>query len=524
MKMQLTTQSRGEITAQVYSANGKIKQEISKSNLLTNRRAGSGFFFDTLVASACYLNTGATNPRVEPDAGTTFTKVNNLITRGGSAWDCSILREGDQIKLSDDSRVVVESVIDADSFTTYDVFFSPESFAAQSGVVYLTRESESSSDNQPFGLRYNVADDVETIVSVEDRDTWSGQNEFQINFPPAGEAGVVNFFGVTGTCRVFLPTPLVLEAEDFVIITYRVFVNSDTGGPVQHFPDYNAAGWPHRYNITSMSSDGSNILMTVDDDHHYEAGDTLLVQNSTPTQIPLTNITSNGSTITIDSVGHGFSVGQDIGIVGTNNYDGDYNVSSVIDSDSFTVASGLNVAAETSGFVHDATPDSFYNEEFVVSSIPAPNQIELVSTLNESTTNNGVVSVPNTGFTFTDVTENGFYRSQITRPVNFQISSTQIYDPLVAFPPSSSFGSSSSLGINQISLLPQENLTGGEDLATRQGVSFFATRDYGRLRQFRFFASTTDVGFLITFDHIQTKKDFYALNLFFSQAHLQELN
>lgn len=530
MDINLTTISRGEITAKVFSNSGELKQEITKNNLLTNGRANSGFFFNSVTASACFLAEGSVNPRVEPDAGTVFTKSNNLITRGGSTWDCSILRSGDQIKFADGSRVVVDEAIDSDSFNTFELFFSPESFAPQSGVVYLTRETESTNttvgNGTLFGSQYAVAQSAETIVSTDDRDNWSAHNEFEILFNPTGEAGVVNFFGITNVCRVFLPTPLVLEPTDFVRITYRVFVNSATGTPVQQSPDFNAAGWPHQYNVSTMSSDGSNILMTIDDDHHYEVGDTLLIQNATPTQIPLTSVSSNGVTITVVSAGHNFSAGQNMSILATNNYDGNYTVDSVVDTDTFTITSGVDVATETSGFVHDSTPANYYNQEFEVSSIPAPNQVELTSTLDEPTTNNGVVSVPDTGFTFTDASSLGFHRTSLSFPNDSRsgYSSTERYDSTTPF--GGLVSPEFTARNTNISLPIRQDLTGGQDLVFRLQMSFLATRDYGRIKQFFITDSasfTTMNDFYLTFDHIQTKKDLYSLNLNVELAHLQEL-
>jgi len=528
MNMNMTTESRGEITARVFSADGKLKQEITKSNLLTNGRSSSGYFFTSITASSAYLNTGATNPRIEPDAGTTFTKVNNTVTRGGSTWDCSILRSGDQLKMADGSRIVVDTVVNDGEFTTDEVFFSPTTFAAQTGIVFLTRSSESSVVNgTTFGTQYGTADSVETIVSINNPETWSGQNEFEILFNPQGVAGTVNMFGVTNTCRVFLPTPLVLEATDFVRITYRVFINSNGNGPVQSFPDYNATGWPHTYNVSTMSSDGSNIAMTVDGDHHYEVGDTLLIQEATPTQIPIGNISSDGTTISVNSESHFFSVGQNMTILGTNNYDGNYTVTSVVDGDNFTITSALNVADETSGFVHDSTPANYYNQEFVVSSIPSANQIELTSTLNEPVTNNGRVSVPNTGFTFTDANTNAnsAYHTRLFASIdtNFSgFSSTEIHDKSIPF---TRTGQQEFTGSSLTNLTALSTINSIDQLSNNIGISFLATRDYGRIKQilFNLSFSSPSIGFYITFDHIQTKKDLYSLSLNVGIAHLQEL-
>ena len=329
-------------------------------------------------------------------------------------------------------------------------------------------------------------------------------------------------FSIAGVCRVFLPSPLVLLATDFVMITYRVFINSGLSSPVQSFPTYNATGWPHTYDLTTISSNGNTISATVVGDHHYEVGDTLLIQNSTPTQIPLTSITSDGSTVSVVSSGHGFAVSDSIDVLGTDNYDGNYIVTSVIDADNFTIDSGINETAETSGFVHATTPSTFYNQEFVVSGVPAPNQLELASSLNEAVTNNGVISVPNTGFTFTDNSTNGYHRAEISNLTGTAsgINSTEIFDRSIPF------------GSNIVTEIRRNDADwtqinavddSGQGLTSRVGVTLLATRDYGRIRQFRF-GGGSGTDFYITFDHIQTKKALYSLTLFVELAHLQELN
>ena len=66
----------------------------------------------------------------------------------------------------------------------------------------------------------------------------------------------------------------------------------------------------------------------------------------------ITNITGNGSTITVTSSNHGLSPLDSATISNTNNWNGIYIVDSVIDVNTFTISSNSNYTAETSGTVY----------------------------------------------------------------------------------------------------------------------------------------------------------------------------
>lgn len=63
----------------------------------------------------------------------------------------------------------------------------------------------------------------------------------------------------------------------------------------------------------------------------------------------ITNIASDGTTITVTSAGHGLVADDPVNISGTTNYNGDYTVAAVTNANVFTITNALNVATETSG-------------------------------------------------------------------------------------------------------------------------------------------------------------------------------
>lgn len=81
----------------------------------------------------------------------------------------------------------------------------------------------------------------------------------------------------------------------------------------------------------------------------------------------ITNITGDGSTITVTATNHGLYIGAPVTISGTTNWNGDYTVAGVTDLDNFTISSTTNPADETAG-----TTKLSYVDAISLSYLPNP--------------------------------------------------------------------------------------------------------------------------------------------------------
>jgi len=121
--------------------------------------------------------------------------------------------------------------------------------------------------------------------------------------------------------------------------------------------DFEKAGFVEKGDCVCLSKYADTVEM---DDFIYADG----------TNVTITAIDGDATTITVTAVGHGQSVGGEIIIVGTTNYNGLYTVATVPDADTLTITDATHdLDAETDGQINKGFIKFKIKESFNVTGI-----------------------------------------------------------------------------------------------------------------------------------------------------------
>jgi hypothetical protein len=196
--------------------------------------------------------------------------------------------------------------------------------------------------------------------------------------------------------RVLLDDPVVLGTGQQLAATYSVtFVGDFTE---QTNVDVNIAGWAIEYDLDSIVDNGDDtalVIMTPDagDDHHYQIGDEIIIQDAVRTRIPITSIASTATEFTVTtSTAHGFSTGDSIIIDATTPavYSSTWVVASTPTTTTLTITSAVNAGAGSGGNVRDSNPVNWWNGTHTVTGI-ATNQVTIDATSGRDDAGDGGV-------------------------------------------------------------------------------------------------------------------------------------
>lgn len=212
----------------------------------------------------------------------------------------------------------------------------------------------------------------------------------QYNFASASSGYTLGSLIVAGKYRVVLSETVDIEEGDQLQYQYTS-TETVTGRATTFELDSNSSGLPQKYSMLTIEGDGANVDVTFDGPTHFLAGDKLDLRNVVPERVAISSITSTGTTITVNTAtAHGKSVSDSIVIenaeVGA--YDGTWEISAVVDTDTFEISDASNPGPSgAEGTVRLETPATFYDdlELATIASMPSTSVARITSAINSVT-------------------------------------------------------------------------------------------------------------------------------------------
>lgn len=144
--------------------------------------------------------------------------------------------------------------------------------------------------------------------------------------------------------------------------------------------DPTITGWPYPYNITNITHSGSAFDVTLDQDHHYQAGDEITIALALPVKFDISSISSTVSEFTVTTTDpHGLTATDSIEIedCSVGAYNGTWTVAAVDSPTVFRVTSGANPGAAADGTVRQSTPGTWYDGTWTIDSVPTSSSIRI---------------------------------------------------------------------------------------------------------------------------------------------------
>lgn len=204
-------------------------------------------------------------------------------------------------------------------------------------------------------------------------------NYTEIGISPTATAGN-NLFS-----RILLAGAVTVASGQQLRITYELAITiAGTTRPSQTLPS-TGGGWPYTYNISSISSTGSDFTVTTSAAHHYVAGGIINIAGAKRPRFTITAASSTGSDFTLTtSAPHGRSPGDSIIIEGVtpSGYNGTWTCASGTTGSTIVVTTGADPGTGTVfGNVRLAEPGTWYNGQWTIASVTSTTVV-VTSALN----------------------------------------------------------------------------------------------------------------------------------------------
>jgi hypothetical protein len=393
----------GEFTLKVIE-DGKVIKEQRQKNLILDSGLDQ-IASKSLVGSAggifqtIHAGTG-NSPNFRDLDPSTYSQTGNVVTRdsGVSVFVANDLNQAFRFETGEQGKILS---VDSGTQVTVDV---SQSVTAQGLKIFNTQREfldnwlASTTTETPDGdtgtLDYQTDPDRPVYVynstglfSIADVE---GNTITELGIASGQTAGEVLY------SRVLLDDPVVLGAGQQLAATYSVTMVGDW--TEQTNVDLNIAGWAIEYDLDSIVDNGDDtalVTMTPDvgDDHHYQIGDEIIIENSVRTRIAITSITSTATEFTVTtSAAHGFSAGDSIIIEATtpSGYNSTWVVNTTPTTTTFDVLSAINAGSGSGGNVRDTDPVTWWNGTHTVTAI-ATNQVTIDATSGRENAGDGGV-------------------------------------------------------------------------------------------------------------------------------------
>ena len=370
---------------------GKVVHDEIAKNLLMNGALGDGL--NPISVTTSSLNMGLCS-----DSGANYLDVNgtwqvsagsNIMTRvsgtgtftsGSTPPGCV----GCEIKFADGTRAHIVTYTNSTTVVLSKTFASGVS--AQAVRQYWTNYSYANLQALSIQGKSNPTSSISTDLSAG---TKSRQLVFA--FDSATSAYTLNSVIIDNVSigvaysRIVLASGVPIEVDDQVNITYTVYAT--VGSRDITFDMSNVTNLPFSYGVTSITGNGTYFDIVTTSAHHFLTGDSIVLPAgvTVPKRFAISSGSSTSSVITVNTTAaHGLSVGNSVVIenASVSGYNGTWTVDTVVDSDTFTIASALNPGAlGASGTVRLATPGTYFNGTWTVASIPNSTTIRVTSAI-----------------------------------------------------------------------------------------------------------------------------------------------
>lgn len=372
---------KGKFSCFVINPDGSEEQHREQPNLILDKGMNllGDFSINSLASSYCQVGTGNT-PNSKNLTGSTYNQVGNLVTRQ-TGLDVFVGSDvGERIGFTGGKQGKITGFVSGTEVTVD----TSQTVSGEGLRIYNTSRDQldnwiaatQTSFNPSLRNFYFDASNSDFPV-MECRDNWlfniaDVENntiaEFALSRNSAASTTLWN--------RVVLDDPVVLGPGQQLAVFYTLYIKSD-------WTQYNnvnpgIVGWPVEYQTTSIIDQGGDLaLITItpddpSDDHHYLAGDEIIIKDAARERFNITSITSTATEFTVTtSAPHGFVAGGGIIIDGSTPsvYDSTWIVDAVPTTTTFTVLTALNAGTGSAGTVREADPTTWWNGTHTVQSV-----------------------------------------------------------------------------------------------------------------------------------------------------------
>jgi len=325
----------------------------------------------------CRAGTDTTANFTAPDG--TFARAGVNVTRSTGTGVFAAGDVGKVIKFASGEEAYITTFNSTTSVDTRET----GTIAAATIVLWNTQQT---------ALVAEVADhdslDGGASSNTETHDTGAGTTAIKRTYNFAVEVGAVSYteIGISRLVASDLLSRIVLGSavnvgigqQLQVVYTLTMAMTGDFIASTAVAPTI--TGWPFPYTITDITHGGASFDITVDDNHHYTAGDEITIANALPEKDSISGITSDVSEfIVTTSTAHGFSGADSIEIEGASpgSYNGTWTVASVDSTTVFRVTTGINPGAGSGGTTRFATPGTYFNGTWTIASLPTATTIRV---------------------------------------------------------------------------------------------------------------------------------------------------
>jgi len=372
---------KGRLQCFVINPDGSEEQHRDQYNLILDKGMNliGDYAISTMATSYVQVGTGNT-PNSKDLTGSTYNQLGTLVTRQ-TGLDVFLASDvGERIGFTGGKQGKIVAFVSG----TEVVVDTSQTVSGEGLRIYnTTRESldnyiaATQTDFNTALRNFYIDFSNPDFPVMECRQNWlflisEVENNTIAEFAVSRSSGAsTNLFN-----RVVLDDPVVLGPGQQLAVFYTLYIKSDWTQYTNVSPGI--VGWPVEYQTTSIIDQGGDqatITITPDDptdDHHYLAGDEIIIKDAARERFGITSITSTATEFTVTtSAPHGFPAGGGVIIDGSSPevYNSTWIVDAVPTSTTFTVLTAINAGAGSAGTAREADPTTWWNGTYTVLSV-----------------------------------------------------------------------------------------------------------------------------------------------------------
>jgi hypothetical protein len=313
----------------------------------------------------CVAGTGTTPTK--DTTGGTYSQSGTTVTRESGSYNFSAGDEGKKIWFTDGSFATILTALT----TTTATVDKTQTVATQAADLYRTNQT---------ALANEVAETTTVLEYGFNNDT-PGRNILTITYDFPTESGGAVIYTEAGVSRdgadepiinrVLFDSPVSVQDGQLLRLTFSLTLDFSPAASTPFDLTDTATGWPHQYQIQSITGDGTGFDVVLNEAPHFDAGDTLTIADALPATQAITVGTSTGSEFTITVAGHGYSPADQIVIAGCTpgGYNGTWTIASTT-TDTITVTTAADPGPMTGlGTVRLSVPTPWFTGAHTIDSI-----------------------------------------------------------------------------------------------------------------------------------------------------------
>lgn len=354
-----------------YQIQGRLVDETDWfPNLILNGALGNTGWFNNPANTLNFQCSTDSTVNYLDNAGTTWNQVGNTVTRATGTGTVPTGHVANEVKWQDGERCHILTRISDTSFT---VSGPARTITGKTLRVYFTNWNTGS------GIMQSKVSANPTFVSNLAAGTY--ETTWSVTQDAAASAYTLASVVLGGTyARVVLPAPIAVAQFDQLSMVYKRQATVSGREAQTVALSSIITGFPYKFAVTSITGNGTTVTVVTSEAHNLVALDPIVIAGAVPLRTAVQSASSTSTTWTVNSTGHGKSVGdtvvhENFSVAG---YNGTFTIATVPNANSYTVTNASNPGASTGGTTRLATPVTYFNGSYTVAT--APNSTTLTFT------------------------------------------------------------------------------------------------------------------------------------------------